>query len=54
MEIGAIGYHDLSKVHTIRVEKDNAIVKEINKTKEVRILLVFLSSVKYVSLTIFL
>jgi hypothetical protein len=40
MEIGAIGYHDLSKVHTIRVEKDNAIVKEINKTKEVRIPLV--------------
>lgn len=35
MEVGAIGFHDRSKVKRIRVEKDNAIVNRINKTKEV-------------------
>jgi hypothetical protein len=36
MEVGAIGFHDRSKVKRIRVEKDNAIVNRINKTKEIR------------------
>lgn len=35
MEVGAIGFHDSSKVKRIRVEKDNSIVNRINKTKEV-------------------
>ena len=34
MEVGAIGYHDKTKVRSIRVEKDNAIVKALNKTKQ--------------------
>jgi hypothetical protein len=36
MEVGAIGFHDRTKVRNIRIEKDNAIVKELNKTKEVK------------------
>lgn len=39
MEVGAIGFHDNSKVKTMRVERDNAIVKLITKTKQARILL---------------
>jgi hypothetical protein len=33
MEVGAIGFHDNSKVKSIRIEKNNGIVKELNKTK---------------------
>lgn len=36
MEVGAIGYHDRSKVKRMHVEKDNEIVKRITKTKETR------------------
>jgi hypothetical protein len=35
MDVGAIGFHDKSKVKSIRIEKDNSIVKVLNKTKEV-------------------
>jgi hypothetical protein len=35
MEVGAIGFHDESKVRKIKVIKDNAIVKALEKTKEV-------------------
>ena len=34
--MGQIGYHDRSKVKTIRVEKNNVIVNRLNKTKEER------------------
>lgn len=33
MEIGAIGFHDRSKVKSIKIQKDVAAVKELNKTK---------------------
>lgn len=33
MEIGAIGFHDRTKVKSLRIEKDNVIVKALNKTK---------------------
>ena len=36
MEIGAIGYHDRTKVKRIKVKKDQTIVNKINKTKEER------------------
>jgi hypothetical protein len=36
MEVGAIGFHDRSKVKSMRVVKENAIVNAINRTKEVR------------------
>ena len=36
MEVGAIGFHDPTKVKSIRIEKDNSIVNRLNKTKEVR------------------
>jgi hypothetical protein len=36
MEVGAIGFHDRSKVKSMRVVKDNAIVNAISRTKEVR------------------
>ena len=36
MEVGAIGFHDKTKVKSLRIEKDNAIVKELNKTKETK------------------
>jgi hypothetical protein len=35
MEVGAIGFHDRSKVKSIRVIKDNAIVNALNRTKQV-------------------
>ena len=35
MDVGAIGFHDSSKVKKVRIEKDAVIVKQINKTKEV-------------------
>lgn len=35
MQVGAIGYHDRSKVKSVRVVKDNTIVNRINRTKEV-------------------
>jgi hypothetical protein len=35
MEVGAIGFHDRTKVKRMKVEKDNTIVNKINKTKEV-------------------
>ena len=38
MEVGAIGFHDKTKVKSMRIEKDNMIVKQINKTKEVLVL----------------
>jgi hypothetical protein len=39
MEVGAIGFHDSTKIKKIKVEKDNSIVNRLNKTKEVRFLL---------------
>eukprot|EP01033_Poteriospumella_lacustris_P003608 gene3607-2601_t len=36
MEVGAIGFHDRTKVKRMKVEKDNTIVNKINKTKEIR------------------
>lgn len=38
MEVGAIGFHDRSKVKRMKVEKDNVVVNRINKTKEVQTL----------------
>lgn len=35
MEVGAIGFHDKSKVKSIRIQKDNAIANALKKTKEV-------------------
>lgn len=35
MEVGAIGFHDQTKVKRMKVEKDMSIVKVLNKTKEV-------------------
>lgn len=40
MDVGAIGFHDQSKVKSIRVVKDNLIVNRLNKTKEVSLTLV--------------
>lgn len=34
MEVGAIGYHDNSKVKRMKVIKDNTIVNRMNKTKK--------------------
>jgi hypothetical protein len=34
MEVGQVSYHDPSKVKRLKVEKDNAIVNRINRTKE--------------------
>ena len=34
MEIGAIGFHDSSKVKKIRIEKDKSIVNNLNRTKQ--------------------
>eukprot|EP01034_Spumella_vulgaris_P025803 gene25803-32296_t len=36
MDVGAIGFHDRTKVKRLKVEKDNAIVKIISRTKEER------------------
>ena len=36
MEVGAIGFHDRTKVKRLKVEKNNEIVKVINKTKTER------------------
>ena len=36
MEIGAIGFHDSTKVKNLWVVKDKEIVKRIEKTKDVR------------------
>ena len=33
MEAGQVGYHDKSKVRRMRVEKDQAIVNKLNRTK---------------------
>lgn len=35
MEVGAIGFHDRSKVKKIRVVKENSIVNALNRTKQV-------------------
>ncbi len=35
MDIGAIGFHDNSQVRSLRVEKNNATVKQLEKTKKV-------------------
>jgi len=34
MDIGAIGFHDNSQVRSLRVEKNNATVKQLEKTKK--------------------
>ena len=44
MEVGAIGFHDSSKVKTMRVERDNNIVKMITKTKQVKLYYTLLHS----------
>jgi predicted nucleotidyltransferase len=36
MDVGAIGYHDRTKVKRMRVAKDNTIVNALNRTKEER------------------
>jgi hypothetical protein len=36
MEVGAIGFHDRTKVKSMKVAKDNSIVNRLNKTKEER------------------
>jgi hypothetical protein len=36
MEVGAIGFHDRSKVKSLRVEKNNVIVNRLNKTRDER------------------
>jgi hypothetical protein len=36
MQVGAIGYHDKTKVKRLRVTKDNTIVNALNRTKEER------------------
>ena len=36
MEVGAIGFHDRTKVQRINVVKSSAIVNRINRTKEAR------------------
>jgi hypothetical protein len=36
MEVGAIGFHDKSKVKNLWVVKDKDMVKVIEKTKDVR------------------
>ena len=41
MEVGQVSYHDKTKVKRMRVEKDNAIVNNLNRTKEVRFHLFF-------------
>lgn len=38
MDIGAIGFHDNSQVRSLRVEKNNATVKQLEKTKKVILL----------------
>ena len=38
MEVGQVSYHDKTKVKRMRVEKDNAIVNNLNRTKEVIII----------------
>ena len=38
MEVGQVSYHDKTKVKRMRVEKDNAIVNDLNRTKEVIII----------------
>lgn len=50
MEVGAIGYHDASKVKNLWVVKDKEIVKRLDKTKEVCIE-VYFASVRVYSLT---
>jgi len=35
MEVGAIGFHDRSKIKKIRVTKDKSIVNQLNRTKQV-------------------
>lgn len=37
MEVGAIGFHDRTKVKKLRVVKENSIVNALNRTKQVRI-----------------
>jgi len=36
MDVGAIGFHDNSKIKHIQVVKDNSVVNRLNKTKEIR------------------
>jgi len=34
MEVGAISYHDRTKVKRVKVEKNTELIKALNKTKE--------------------
>ena len=40
MEVGQVSYHDKTKVKRMRVEKDNAIVNNLNRTKEVTVVMI--------------
>lgn len=42
MEVGAIGFHDKTKVKNLWVVKDKEIVKRIEKTKDVSKIIVCL------------
>jgi hypothetical protein len=44
MEVGQVSYHDKTKVKRMRVEKDNAIVNNLNRTKEVTIVMTLIPS----------
>ena len=44
MEVGQVSYHDKTKVKRMRVEKDNAIVNNLNRTKEVKVVLRYFSN----------
>ena len=41
MDVGSIGFHNKGNVKRILVEKDKEIVKRINKTKQVVIIIEF-------------
>ena len=44
MEVGQVSYHDKTKVKRMRVEKDNAIVNNLNRTKEVTTVMTLIPS----------
>lgn len=37
MDVGAVGFHDQTKVKRVQVIKDQSIVNQLNKTKEVEL-----------------
>jgi hypothetical protein len=43
MEVGQVSYHDKTKVKRMRVEKDNAIVNNLNRTKEVTLVMTLIA-----------